>query len=551
MFAFALMRILLGAAIGVWFPAAQQWDDRLMIGYTALKAHFSIPVYYSLVKDMSFPVFLKLTSASHIPYSAILAILWVTAALSIYTLIKRICCNSKYCNIIAFFCYIYCLFLPQAFDIWSGTRLYRNPLISPLVIIIFSLIIRMVYDLDFGNRFIYSILLGLLFSFTYYIKEDGLWLLACLVFATLVSLVRNLYIRQFSVKSLIVLILPVFIFIASSLGYRTINYLSFGVFEINTRTGGEFGSFMEHLYEIESDNRSIVVWTPADTFQKAYDSSSTLAKHPELLDEIMHSPWAQYDLYANPLAGDHLAWALRDALLDTGLYTSERDVQEFFRTVNNELDEAFKSGTLHRDKETHQLLPSTGGYTSSEIANLFTNVADSFLGAIILKGYRPGLGNVSEEEISAYQTECDMAASVTNERYVSNIDLFNNKHASSDRLIPCLTFLAWIYRVINVVLFVLSLVLMFLFIIRALSHYQSHKHIAKNNLKPYMFVIGSAAMLGISICYAFSISWFSAFLFEDGIDMTILNFYNIALPGLLMYMNILSLLGVSSLHKAS
>ena len=41
--------------------------------------------------------------------------------------------------------------------------------------------------------------------------------------------------------------------------------------------------------------------------------------------------------------------------------------------------------------------------------------------------------------------------------------------------------------------------------------------------------------VGIAVCYAFSISWFSSFVFTEVVNMTVLNFYNIALPGLLFF----------------
>ena len=39
--------------------------------------------------------------------------------------------------------------------------------------------------------------------------------------------------------------------------------------------------------------------------------------------------------------------------------------------------------------------------------------------------------------------------------------------------------------------------------------------------------------VGVALCYAFSISWFSTFVLTESVNMTVLNFYNIALPGLL------------------
>ena len=66
----ALIRIVLGVMLGIWFPAGQIWDDRLMVSYMSLSEHFKGPLYYSLVKDMGWPVLVNLFSRTRLPYAA-------------------------------------------------------------------------------------------------------------------------------------------------------------------------------------------------------------------------------------------------------------------------------------------------------------------------------------------------------------------------------------------------------------------------------------------------------------------------------------------------
>ena len=128
----AILRIGLGVMLGIWYPAAQFWDDQLMVSYMDIAEHFNSPLYYSLVKDMGWPVLVSVFSHTGLPYAVLTGILWDAAAFSVLYLFKRLFKGNKAIMMAG---YVYVLFMPQAFDVWSGTRFYRNSAIAPFVII--------------------------------------------------------------------------------------------------------------------------------------------------------------------------------------------------------------------------------------------------------------------------------------------------------------------------------------------------------------------------------------------------------------------------------
>lgn len=537
----AVVRILVIHLLGVWFPAGQIWDDSLVMEYADLVGHFHNPNRSALLKTMGYPVFLKVVSVSKLPYTVWLGIIWVVAALFVYSLVKRLNAGKRG---MAFGFYVYTLFLPQAFDYWSGTRLYRTGMIAPFVIVTIVLMVKVLLDIrgndnngDICNRkrlTVDAILLGLCFSYTYYLKEDGMWLMACLLFEIVVALVILIVKNKKQVKvtlcSFTIVLIPIFIWVVATLGYKAVNYKYFGVFDINTRTESEYGKFIEKVYAVESADRSLLVWAPYSAIDSVFAASETLREHPALLEAIHNSVWAEDLTVGHEIPGDHFAFALREEMYELGMYKSESEVKTFFKRVNEEIDAAFEAGVLHKDDKTIQLLASTGGYTWSEIRGLFPLVKESFNGAVLLKEYNIGLGEVSDWEIENLAATVSFAKMMTHIDYLDDYSVVRER---SDKVASYLKPLLMVYKSINAILF-LSLLLSVLFeIVIFFIKFKSIKTFSEIRCKIFLEALVAFVLLGVSVCYAFSISWFSAFCYVDGINMTILNFYNIALPGLL------------------
>ncbi len=533
----AIVRILLSVLMGIWFPAGQIWDDQLMIKYAMLSNHFKVPTYYSVIKNMSYSFLIYFLSYLKLPFPLWLGIFWVMAAFFVYFIVRKLFSGKK---AVAFFAYVYTLFLPQAFDAWSGTRLYRTQIIAPFTIVTICLLIWSIfYAVSTGaKKYVSLILLGLFFTFTYYIKEDGLWLMACLLFAMLVGFVSILFNREArgKVKKLILrgieLFIPLVFFIVLTLGYKAVNYKYFGVFEINTRTGSEYGKFMANVYKAESENRTRNIWTPADAIVDVFNASPTLMSKEGLLDEVINTPWYETDIYAHPIPGDILAYILRDALHMKGYYTSEKDVLELFKAANKEIDAAYKNGTLKKQKGVIQILSSTGGYTPEEIKGLFEVLGAGFKGAVLLDGYAPGIGVVSVDEI--WDNE-DFLEQVENLIHVDYLCDYKVQNAKSEKCSRIIIPLIKVYKVINVVLFAVAVLTVVYVLIRFLAGLKSVKTFWQNRYRIVLKAMAVCVFFGVAVFYAFSIGWFSSFLFEEGVNMLILNYYNIALPGLLMF----------------
>ena len=135
---------------------------------------------------------------------------------------------------------------------------------------------------------------------------------------------------------------------------------------MNTRTKGELEWFVSNIYKIGSENRTPEIWAPFDAIEKAFEASPTLKQYPKLLKCIEKSSWVGGNIHKNPISEDFLTWVMRDALVEADMWKSEEQVQQLFKKINEELEQAFKNGTLKTDEKI-QLISSMGGRSLKEM----------------------------------------------------------------------------------------------------------------------------------------------------------------------------------------
>ena len=544
---FIFFRIYLGELTGVWFPSDQAYDDALLVQY-ALSTHYQYPNHLTLLKTMSFPWFLDLVYISQLNYTLVLSLLWCLAAILIFRFLYK---NTN--NVwISFFFFLYVLFMPTAFELWMGTRLYRNAIIAPFVIIVFYFMVSNIFlvckNKSFDNKrfFISSIIFGLFFTFSFYIKEDGIWLLMCLIssiiLCSIIIVVRMFFSNQKcrlnNLISIFLLFLPLLIFGVGTNVYKYINYQFTGVSAIETRTQGELGRFVKYIYKIDSDNRTSIHWAPADAIDKAYNVSTTFQKYPELRNKIIHTPWFGHDAYVTPIKGDFLTWVLRTALIESNVWNSEKQVNDIFYNINNELEMAFNDGRLIKDTKRIQITSSMGGRTYEEINKLFSLVGKIYKGSVFLRNYSAGsvVGNVVNPEIA------QKASELTRIHYFTDYSKMEEGIVDIKKANKIINLIFKVYRIINTILFFLAFFMIIYPVLFSLFNTKMVRENFSTYVSAFLFSGGALAFILLSLVYSLAIAWFSEFIFTEGINMTILNFYSVANSVLLMFFYILGVM---------
>lgn len=579
-----VLRIAAARFVGVWFWALQHWDDTVLLRY-------SLPGYYSnpsddgaLMKVTGYSQLLRVVRILHLNYPTLLALLWVAAALVVFFLVRAVS-RRPWLSVAAF---LYTLFYPAAFEANIGTRMYRNSILIPCYVVVIGLVLLMTWRVLSRTARPWpligqSVLMTAALVYTYWVKEDGLWMVACMAAAAAVCIVAQVVIcvrdrrREVGesvaegnhdasaasshastpdaaassapaapgaptepaawrriVAVIVAFAIPFAGLAASSVVYKSVNRKYFGAYVDNTRLGGETGRFVEYLYAIDAPGRSSYVWAPADAIRQAFDASPTLQSHPELYQAIVHTPWIVKPDHSNitdtifetPIPGDSITWVLHSALVETGLWTSQEAVNDLFAQVNSEIQTAFDNGTLKKS-HTIQPLASVGGYTKREIAGLVPYIAEGYAGVVFLAGYTPGAkhGDYLDNAATNGQTKQigATAAEAFGLPYLADYTLRStNRYALANTFV---ILLFWAYRILNTLLLIALAIVLIGGIVRLVRRRRVEPPVTARSVMTYLLLV---AAVGVSVVYSTVIQWYNAFLYHnDGFSMTWSNYYDL------------------------
>jgi hypothetical protein len=427
--AIAAVRLIMAVNIPI-FSIFGEVDDWLLTEYAMLDRHFLEPSYLSLVKTMSYPVFLAFCHATGLPYRLVLGLFWLLAAFLMVLVGRHFTKNP----IFALLVFVLVAFHPAGFDQLLGLRVYRNAVFAPSTIVMTALLLLLFLAVLHKRRGKSIVLLavsaGVAFAFNYYLNENSSWTLAFLAAATVACLaVLVLRLRatrhqadgsaehtddcmdkgaggredgrasRAFVPLFVAVLLPALVFLGISGAYRAVNYHFFGVFEVETRLSGELGRFTEHVLRVDDANKTQVAWVPRTTIDMVWAASPTLQAQAglyEALDKAYVRPDFTDD--STPFIGDHFFWSFHRAMYEKGIFDTEPEMQQFVAQVNAELEAAYRSGSLPASDKLF-LSSKASGRSTEEIVALFPRCLTGLEINLLYLGYEvPGW------EVGTYET---------------------------------------------------------------------------------------------------------------------------------------------------
>lgn len=556
------LRLYLGRLTGCSFDPTLYHDDMLLINYADLHAHFvtqNLPPQDALAKDMGFSLILWLIKESGFIFTDAISTLWLVAALMVVVLIRTLRGEQNFFAELAAFAFV--LFTPIAFDFNTGTKIYRNVVLPPLYFMTLTMMALMfarhfLPPIKTSRLFMFNVTFGLVFTLTYYVKEDGLWLLLCLIATSLICLIKIFMDGKRRLIGTAILLIPLIVFACGTTAYKVVNQKFFGVYLVNNRTGGELIEFLKLIYKIRSDERTASIWAPADAISKAFDASATLSSKPALKDEIFHTRWFGDNIEKNPIQGEYLGWVMLSALYDSGTCRTPADQENFLRTVNSELQAAFDAGTLPADDRI-TFLPSMGSMTAQEIFSLREPIKIAYRAHLTLDTYLPGAlpldfapfvkkfdlpTNPADYGLQSFilTQKTEPAEIVAKVSALTRINLAepNPKAELANRII---TKIFSVYAVLQCVLFIAAIIGVGLTLRKIFLR-------KKISIGDRLTLTIALANVILSLCYAFAVAWFCVFIRDSGnvLWFGFLKYYSTAMVPMLMTFEIL---GASLLKK--
>lgn len=379
---FTILRILLMAQLPIWAIGDAGGDDMLLVRYadSIVKGTWIMEGYSSstLVKGISYPIFLAFCQCLGLPYFIGLAILYVFSAGIFCKAISPVVAEKgALCGL-----YVFLLYSPAGFDSDVTQRVYRMAIIVPQVTIVFACFFGMWFrkNQDIKKQIPWAIGAGSSLAFFWYIREDSIWMLPFIITGTALLIIHAfMYYRRQIVKRILIFVLPMCILLVSSVGYSVMNYIHYDTFLINDRTQGAFAELCGNLLKIDPGIEENV--PTAWVYREALDSFAELSPDFKELRDKMYT----YETWFlnGEFKGDLYQWAVRKAASDLGYYRNSDQAEQFFRQLNDELKQAFEDGRLAK-KEALYLSSQSKGIELKEIPEL---LEDAFKNTISLLSY--------------------------------------------------------------------------------------------------------------------------------------------------------------------
>lgn len=356
----------------------QGCDDNLLYEYANNLIHGEWLGDYTentMAKRISYPLFIAFCYEFLIPYSFGLALLNIVAAIFICIALK-----PKVHKIYLYILYALILFSPVGFTTLISQRTYRNSILPYSVLLVFAGFIGLYLRRkeNFKKLIPWSILTSISLVFFWNVKEDSIWILPFILVISILAII-NLFIynkKNIVLKSFLFAI-PFACIIITNLILSTINYCVYGIFTTSDKSGCEFGKMMTKLYSIEDNNKPSVVWISRKMIEKACEASPTLSQLKE--DLLNDEAWLEDegDLIGE-VKGDYYVWRMRYLMSKHDYYENAQKANSFCKKVNDELDIAFKNGSLPKDHKIH-IVSQMKGLDLQEIFSLVPASIDQMI----------------------------------------------------------------------------------------------------------------------------------------------------------------------------
>ena len=348
----SILKVAITFRIPVAIYCAEKSDDNLMFQYaeSILDGHW-LGTYnnLTLVKGISYPIFLVLCNLLMIPYSIGMALLNIAGATVFVKAIGKKLPNRN----IRFVIYLLLIYSPVQFAYWISQRTYRMSLIPDMLLLIFGFMLGMFFRKEESIKTLipWSIGAGVSLAFFWYIREDSIWIapfVGAIIFLMILYFVFIQKERKKLIQKILITLIPIACVLLTTVGICVINHHYYGMYTTNDRSGTEFAKMMSNLYLIDDEKAPDDVWISDQMLEEAMQASPTLALAKNEIEKNMKA-WEK----DGPIPGDLVAWVLRNAVQEYGYYTDAISTNNYYHKVNQELQAAFANGTLKKDHSLH------------------------------------------------------------------------------------------------------------------------------------------------------------------------------------------------------
>lgn len=250
-------------------------------------------------------------------------------------------------RLLLFVLFILLYFAPHSYDYATISHAFRMQIYSSLVLLLFSaalgLGVRLVYRS--GAPFTWALMVGLFFSFFWYTREEGVWVLPALVLLVLfigAALVRRHSWSIVVYTAIQCLVIPGLVFLLCTSGLMFMNQQFYGAAVVRDVKAKEFKHAYDGLLRIKPDDYRPRVPVTRKTLQKLYKLSPKMQELKPYLENT-----ADKLGFAGEFPSALFIFSFRDATAAAGYYRQGADVTlAFFDGLGDELEALCREGQV-------------------------------------------------------------------------------------------------------------------------------------------------------------------------------------------------------------
>jgi hypothetical protein len=383
---------------------------------------------FTLLHGMSYPLFIAVSNFLGISLPVAQFMLLVFSALVfIYAISPRI---KKRSWLIVLFAMI--LFNPMN-SVQPLTRVLREGIYTSLGVLVFGSFIGMLlhHNRSKGSLLRWSLLSSVALFFFWNTREEGIIIIPSLIWFSawgiwLVSKQETTKIdntpvpvtKYNRIRRSLLFLLPFLLLGAGNAMLATINYCYYGKFIVNELTSGTFPKANTALTKIADDESKLMVPVTRKMRQKAYEVSPSFCQVKHILDST-NNPFMKFGPgFPDEYEGGWFYFAFRAAADQAGKHQDLVKSQEFYQSIADEIDQAFRDGRLKK-KELLTLFSFT--WDPRVTRPFIRKLKEASIYAISFNGYHPYPHYVKNnpEQIARFQN-ITLTYSILDEKQETN-----------------------------------------------------------------------------------------------------------------------------------
>lgn len=321
----------------------------------------------TLSKGIFASAFMALANVLGIPFLTAEHLFYTGACLALVLVLRKKLIKNDCISIILF---AILMFNPVLYSI-ALTRAYRDYLNSSLLLYLIASLFGVFFNYKekWTKLIIPMVGIGFSYTFMHICREEAMWVLPVVLVSVIMTVLFVLLDKECKekFKKLILYVIPISIFIIVVGTICTLNYLVYGLFKMNQYSGKTWNDFMEAISSVKVEKQYENVPVSKEAREKIYKVSPAFAELKEYFEGEVGDNWAANGQIPDEIEEAWFSWALIQIMELAGKYTNAKDVNNYFKQVTSEINNAYEDGRLEKLEKTSDF------FTKEHFAELFNN----------------------------------------------------------------------------------------------------------------------------------------------------------------------------------